>query len=317
MENIFISTGSGGNGKSLVNGMMMKTIGGYSYKLPSSVVMDALKTGANPEVANLYNKRFALVQEPDSKRPMCASTLKELTGDSELNVRKMYSNECIISLCLTLALECNKIPNIPDESADAIPRRLRIIPFDTKAVPKEKYELLEDKTGYCIQNSDYKKNEWQDAHSQALFEILLPYSKMFQDTNALPNVPEACKMKTNVYLDNNDPLYSWFCDFYEKGDSTDYLYVDALFVEYEKAMTPVGVKLTKEEKKNINKKKFLADVEESRYFRDCFKQRKTYLNKIQHSKPYIVGYRPIIKDIVEEELDITGCILTDDMIEEL
>ena len=318
MENIFISTGSGGNGKSLVNGMMMNSLGEYGYKLPSAVVMEALKTGANPEVANLCNKRFVLVQEPDSKRPMCASTLKEITGDGKLNARKMYSDKCLFETNLTLALECNKIPNIPDESADAIPRRLRIIPFDTKAVPKETYDLLENKTGYCVQNSEYKTNEWQDAHRQALFEVLLPYSKMFQDTNALPNVPDACKMKTNKYFESNDPLYSWFSDYYEKGEATDYLYIDALFVEYEKAMTPVGVKLTKEEKKNINKKKFLEDMEESRYFRDCFKQRKTYFNKIQHSKPYIVGYRPIpvVNDVVEE-LDITGCILTEDMIEEL
>ena len=300
--------------------MMMETFGEYSYKLPSAVVMDALKTGANPEVANLHKKRFVLVQEPDPKRPMCASTLKEITGDKGLNARLMYENKCKVLLTLTLAVECNKIPEIPDESADAIPRRLRIVPFDIKAVPKDKYDLLEDKTGYCVQNSEYKKNEWQEAHRQALFELLQPYWGAFQDNKyELPIVPEACLIKTNKYLETNDPLYSWFSDNYEKGNATDYIYIDTLFTEYEKEFVIANAKLTKTGKTKLNKKTFIADVEENKFLRTSFKKRDTRFNGNKHSKPYLVGYRKITvdEDVVEDELDITGCILSEYMIEEL
>ena len=301
----------------------MKSLGEYSYKLPSSVVMEALKTGANPEVANLHKKRFVLVQEPPPNRPMCASTLKEITGDAEINARLMYSDKCKVSLNITLAVECNEIPNIPDKSANAIPRRLRIVPFDITALPQDSYDLLEDKTGYCVQNGEYKKNEWQDAHRQALFELLLPHWRAFQDNKyELPIVPEACKMKTNKYFESNDPLYAWFSDNYEKGDATDYIYIDTLFPEYEKAMTNPKVKLTKEEMKDLNKKIFTENVEKNMFLRSSFKQRKTSFNKIQHSKPYLVGYRKITvdEDDVEKEIDIVGdigCILTEDMVEEL
>lgn len=316
MENIFISTGSGGNGKSLVNGQMMKTTGDYSYKLPSAVVLEPLKTGANPEVANLHNKRFVLVQEPDSKRNMCSSTLKEITGDGTINARLMYTDKCNVSLCITLGIECNNIPDIPDTSADAIPRRLRIIPFDTKAVPKEQYDILEDKTGFCIQNSEYKTNEFQESHRQALFMVLLPYWKVFHDnSNNLPIVPDACKMKTNKYLEGNDPLYSWFSDNYEKGNATtDFIYIDTLHAEYEKVMT-TGVKLSKEDKKLYSKKTFSSNVEENRYLRSSFKERKTRFNNIQHSKPYIVGYRLIKKDIEYHEEEVIGCIFEEEDIE--
>ena len=318
MENIFISTGSGGNGKSLVNGMMMETLGEYSYKLPSAVLMDALKTGANPEVANLHKKRFVLAQEPPPNRPMCASTLKEITGDKGLNVRLIYSNDCKASLCITLAVECNEIPDIPDKSADAIPRRLRIVPFDITALPQAEYDLLEDKTGYCIQNSEYKKNEWQEAHRQALFELLLPYWSAFQDNKyELPIVPEACRMKTNLYLESNDPLYSWFNDNYEKGCiTTDYIYVDSLYPEY---IGAVGDSLSKEDRKKLNKKKFNTLVEGNRFLRSSFRDRKSRFNNIQHSKPYLVGYRKIIvvEDVVEDESGFSGCILSEDMIDEL
>ena len=43
IENCFIATGSGGNGKSLINSLMMKTAGEYAYKLPSDVLLSAIK----------------------------------------------------------------------------------------------------------------------------------------------------------------------------------------------------------------------------------------------------------------------------------
>jgi phage/plasmid-associated DNA primase len=38
LENVFIGTGVGGNGKSLLNDLAMKTFGEYGYKLNSSEV---------------------------------------------------------------------------------------------------------------------------------------------------------------------------------------------------------------------------------------------------------------------------------------
>ena len=254
-----------------------------------------------------------MAQEPPPNRPMCASTLKEITGDKGLDARLMYDNKCKVSLNNTLAVECNDIPDIPDKSADAIPRRLRIVPFDITAVPQDEYDCLEDKTSYCVKNEEYKKNEWQETHRQALFELLLPHWRAFQDNKyELPTVPEACKLKTNMYLESNDPLYSWFSDNYEKGSATtDYIYIDELFPEY---MSAVSDSLSKEDKKKLTRKRFNTDVEGNRFLRSSFKQRDTRFNGIKFKKPYLVGYRKIT---VDEELDITGCILSENMIDEL
>ena len=80
VENLFIATGQGGNGKGVINTQMMKTAGNYGYKLSSSVLLNEIKEGANPQIANLHQKRFALSTEPSDKKTMCSSTLKELTG---------------------------------------------------------------------------------------------------------------------------------------------------------------------------------------------------------------------------------------------
>ena len=50
------------------------------------IVEHLLKEGANPAVANLNNKRFVLVQEPDDKHKVNCSTIKELNGDDNINV---------------------------------------------------------------------------------------------------------------------------------------------------------------------------------------------------------------------------------------
>jgi hypothetical protein len=49
----------------------------YGYKLPSNVLLQEIKSGANPEIANLHLKRFVLCQEPQTSKRICCSTLKE------------------------------------------------------------------------------------------------------------------------------------------------------------------------------------------------------------------------------------------------
>ena len=88
----------------------MKAIGQYGYKIPSSTLLAPIKDGGNPQIANLDKKRFALAQEPDKNKAICSSTMKELTGDDNINTRKLYSEECEVKLTLSLFLECNELP---------------------------------------------------------------------------------------------------------------------------------------------------------------------------------------------------------------
>jgi phage/plasmid-associated DNA primase len=53
---LFIGTGAGGNGKSLLNSLMMKAIGQYGYKIPSSTLLAPIKDGGNPQIANQDKK---------------------------------------------------------------------------------------------------------------------------------------------------------------------------------------------------------------------------------------------------------------------
>ena len=61
IEIFFIATGAGGNGKCLLNSLIMKAVGSYGYKIPSSLLMAPIKDGGNLQVANLDKKRFVLL----------------------------------------------------------------------------------------------------------------------------------------------------------------------------------------------------------------------------------------------------------------
>jgi phage/plasmid-associated DNA primase len=180
IENLFIATGTGGNGKSLINSLLMRTAGTYAYKLPSCILQNPLRTGACPELANLHKKRFVLIQEPDAKKRLCAETIKELTGDKTINARQLYSGNCETVIQLTAMLECNDLPVI-DEVGGGVERRFRTIPFITKTVNQEDYDALEDKTNINVINPYYKTDEFQDKYKQAFFSILVKKFKVFYE----------------------------------------------------------------------------------------------------------------------------------------
>ena len=221
LENIFIATGTGGNGKSLINSLMMKTVGSYGYKLPSSVLLSKIKDGPNPEVANMDNIRFVLTQEPCNHKKICSSTLKEITGKPILNVRKLYSNKCQITLRLTLLLEANEVPPV-DEVNNATVRRIDVTPFESNAVSQEIYDKLDDKTNIMVANPFYKTDEFKDRYKQSLFNILIKKFVVFRNNDyKLQQKPKACSDKCNDYLATSDDIFGWFDGYFEKTVSIE------------------------------------------------------------------------------------------------
>ena len=292
IEHLFIATGTGGNGKSLINAQMMKTVGSYGYKVGANVLLDEIKEGANPAIASLHNVRFGLAQEPNGKRRICTATLKELTGDKTLNARMAYSNECQINLKLTLVEECNELPLL-DEVGGGVERRIRAVPFTSCAVPSDIYYALEDKTGYILANPYYKTDEFQHKHKQALFNILLPYWEAFQKNNyCMPEPPLESKLITRDYLATSDDIFSWFSEIYEKSDNVnEILYIENIYNRF--TGSRVFQLMTKTQQKNYNKKEFNNKIEKNIFLKPFYRARNKTINGVQLTKPAIVGYRRI------------------------
>lgn len=310
IENLFIASGGGGNGKSLINSLMLKTVGNYGYKLPSSVLLSEIKEGGNPQVAGMNRKRFVLCQEPDKKKRINTATLKEITGDKTLNTRMNYSNDCLTTLCLTLMMECNDLPLL-DEVNDAIQRRIRGIPFVSKFVSQEIYNELEDKTNIFVGDVYYKSDEFQEEYRQALMIILLEHWKEYiKNGMKLPAQPQECKKITNDYLATSDDIYDWFRESYErnnevneKGQAKHILKIKEVCEHY-KGST-YFLNMNKKDKREFNETKFREKIQNNLFLKQFYKEAKKYkINDKYNSTPILINW--ISKKEEEEEEEINN-----------
>jgi hypothetical protein len=120
-----------------------------------------------------------------------------------------------------------------DEVNDAISRRIRTVPFITKAVDQEIYDILEDRTNINLINPYYKTDEFQDDFKQALFLILLERFKIFHERgNVLMKVPDSCKEKAKDYLATCDDIFSWFIECFvpiTEGDEDEPIHLSSIY----------------------------------------------------------------------------------------
>jgi phage/plasmid-associated DNA primase len=302
LQKFHIATGTGGNGKSILNSLALDCVGKYGYKLKPAILQEDIKTGANPEVANLHKKRLVISQEPDKNKKLKSSTIKEITGDKDLNARGLYSGDTVTKLSITLIMECNEMPII-DETGGGIGRRLNTIPFELKALEAKDYDNLTetDKNSgkYALQNTEYITDEFRTKYKQALFMILLgSFKKFVEDNYNILSAPKICLTKTKDYMATSDDIFCWFESYYEPL-STEELKTDTdipisltkihgLFTSSE-----VFRNMSKEQRRSYNRKNFLEKIENNLFLRKHVIYRDTSYNGTQLKTNSIIGWKTI------------------------
>ena len=288
-EHLFICTGRGGNGKSLLNSLMLKTVGNYGYVLPSEFLLKNIPTGANPQVANIHKKRFVLSSEPDREKSITASTIKDLTGNTELNARGLYSSNCKVVNNITLVLEANDLPKM-SEVNEAIDRRIRIVPFCNLFISGDKFLKLDEdtkKTGVFQANTFYKTEEFQNEYKQALFEILR-YS-LESDGERIIEIPDECQEFNKSYLQDSDYIYQFLTENYKcVEDSKEFIYINdiyELFVD-----SSYYKNLSRDQRKGMNKKNFVETMRNNLFLRKFFKGKDKGFNKVVFKKPALIHW---------------------------
>ena len=289
IENCFICIGKGGNGKSLLNGLMLKTVSKYGYKAPSSLVISPIKEGGNPAVYNMNKKRFILVSEPDEDAKFNSGTMKELTGDGIINSRTLYKSndsDMIVEIKMTFVIESNDIPKL-NKIDDGILRRFRNIPFVSRFVSDEKYDTLDEKTNVYRANQEYKTDKWQDEHKQALFEILRNHFINFKNNNYKICIQsQEAKISTNEYLLGCDDVYDWFISKYQlynyKDEKEEIKYIkikDMLYEDFIRSDFYLSLNYT--QKRKLNLKDFIKRFENTlgEYIVDDYYIKENGINK--------------------------------------
>jgi phage/plasmid-associated DNA primase len=289
LQNFFIATGVGGNGKSVLDTLMLKMTGNYGYKIPNTVLLNPIKEGPNPQVYCIDKKRFLLATEPSDKHKICCSTIKELTGENSLNVRDNYSSKCGISLKMTLLMECNNLPLL-DESTEAMLRRVIAVPFVSRFLSAERFEEFKDEPNTFLGDTYYTSDFFTDEYKQVLFMILTDYfKKVFKNNKIeLGNTPEDCKKITMEYLAVSDNIFDWFNDVFEKADDSIMTFKEVF--EIFKDGEFYG-NLSKVDKRKYNQKYFYDKLEKNMFLKKFIKRRNDYFNNKQISSDSIVGWR--------------------------
>jgi phage/plasmid-associated DNA primase len=216
IENLFIATGEGRNGKGVLNGLALKTVGDYGYTLPSHILMELIKSGANPEVAKMKDKRLVIASEPEQNKKIVCATMKTITGGGIINARTLYSDECNFKMVCSLILECNNLPLL-DEINNAVIQRIRASLFETTFyTPDEFSKLNEEEKQYALKANPYfKSEEFLEKYRCVLFDILIQYFDKFQKNKyQLQPMPKDCVKKCRDYFAVSDDIFSWFNEFY-------------------------------------------------------------------------------------------------------
>ena len=218
-ENLFIATGVGRNGKGVLNGLMLKTVGDYGIKLANTLMLQPLKTGANPEIATLHNKRFGLFVETDSTKKLCSATIKEITGDKTIQARTGYDfSGRAVNLKVSLFMEANDLPKF-DEVVQGVCDRAYLTKFMSRFLQQSQLDSVpeEDRAGHFLLSVKFKDDTWIAEHKQGLFMVLLDYFQIFKANDyKLPPMPEVCAKECSHYLASSDNVFNWIQEFYNQ-----------------------------------------------------------------------------------------------------
>ena len=291
IEKFFLANGGGGNGKGVINELLVELLGNYAYTAPNGVLLAPLKLGNCPEVAGMKNKRLIIYREPDAEqKKICFSTVKELTGGSKINARMNYSNDTNTTLCGTHIMECNQRPKLDGRLDESVLRRVKDIPFvSTFTEDKELLENADVLQNVYPANTYYKSDAFKSEYKFALFKILIEYIQDFHAKHGQSvcdkfDVPEVITKRSKEYIKSSDEIREWFDTMYEtvdtKGMSKKDILDKELFVSIKDVhrqfqISDYYINQSKSNKRKMNKKYFIeyanTNINFKIYYSELFK----------------------------------------------
>lgn len=136
---VFFLYGTGRNGKSTFLEVVRDILGEYATNIqPESIMMKAVSSTANTDIARLKGARLVTSVEPNEGMRLNEGLLKQLTGDDVVTARKLYGDEFEYRPEFKLWMATNHKPTIRGTDI-GIWRRIHLIPF-TVTIPEDKID---------------------------------------------------------------------------------------------------------------------------------------------------------------------------------
>ncbi len=276
VEKFIVFNGSGGNGKGVMNDLVLSMLGNYGLLGNNSILFESSKTGSNPEKANLHKKRLVLFREPPEKKKFENSVIKELTGGGMFSARTHHEKETEKELNLTMIVECNKRPLFAEEPTQADVRRIIDIYFRS-SFDTDDSKL--DSSQYIFKaNPYYKTKEFQNQHKYALFKILIDeHKKFYRNNGSIIHLPKSIIDRTNNYLELSCNIVQWFKDNYEE-DAKEIVKILDIYDNFKQSN--YYFEMNKNEKSKYTRNYFFDYFENNIFFRKYYNERIGNIRKV-------------------------------------
>ena len=212
LEKFTMANGCGRNGKTFLHELFMHFMGKYAIKVNVSIITQKMKSGPNPELANLDKVRFGLFAEPEENQNIMISTMKDITGGNTLTAKKCHSNKTEQINHGTYVMELNERVGFDGKLNLAVVERMFDIEFPSFFTHDPiQYNDPEFNNGHCYKRDDsLKEPKFKDEHACALFHYIMEY----EGADEL-YVADAVKERTKAYLNSKDEFTAWFSSMYE------------------------------------------------------------------------------------------------------
>lgn len=192
--------GTGGNGKSLLVGLMEKALGEYMGTGAIAMITKprAASNVARPELYVFKGKRIISFQEPENTDIIQSGQVKEFTGCPTISCRGMYKdqeeflNQASIMMCSN-----HRLP--PSGNDGGFDRRYKEVPFLVKAVdkpdPNDRYQIKIDRT--IKQRIDH----WVEPFISIIVDIYLPiyFSEGLFEPDRVTQFTKEYQQEMNVF----------------------------------------------------------------------------------------------------------------------
>lgn len=130
-EELFIATGSGGNGKSTFFNLLFRVLGSYAGLLSSDVLITNSRKNKSPELAELRGKRLVLAAELDEGTRLDAAIVKKLASTDPIRAEQKYRDPFDFIPSHSIVLYTNYLPKVGARDSGTWDR-LRVIPFNAR-----------------------------------------------------------------------------------------------------------------------------------------------------------------------------------------
>jgi len=219
--------GVGGNGKSLLLGMLEITLGAdYYYQAPAGMTKEISKpNSASPDLFNMMFKRW--VNFTEVKGMISVGVIRTLTGGGTFQGRLLHSNPISFKLNATISMEFNNPPEFDGKPEQSDYRRCLLHRFKTNFADKVKYPDKIDKTINGVVwkegNPEYEKEAFRIKMRPYFFDLLSGIYRTFavKERGVVFTIPKSVIDETEKFIDDQNLFQKVYKDRYEKVDWTD------------------------------------------------------------------------------------------------